>query len=121
MNAKTQAAVTKHGEDLLAIFPKATEQNPVNLCRKLRRLEREGEALGLRLCNGPDFGDNGEQADAIGAGILARVNALLGNVNEYQPKTGAACSVTTARHAREPGARSTSERSATRRRWFRFS
>ncbi len=79
MNAKTEAAVRKHGETLLAIFPEAIERDPVNLCRKLRKLEREGAALGLRLCNGPDFGDEGEQADAIEEKILTKVNALLGN------------------------------------------
>ena len=77
MNAKTAAAVRKHGEDLLAIFPEAVERDPVNLCRKLRRLEREGAALGLRLCNGPEYADG--DADKIGERILAKVNALLGN------------------------------------------
>lgn len=77
MNAKTEAAVRKHGEDLLTIFPDATERDPVNLCRKLRKLERKGAALGLRLCNGPDFGDEGERADAIEEKILTKVNALL--------------------------------------------
>ena len=89
MNAKTEAAVRRHGDNLLAIFTGATERDPVNLCRKLRRLEREGAALGLRLCNGPEYAEG--EADAIEEKLLAKVNALLGNVHEYQPKTGAAC------------------------------
>jgi hypothetical protein len=90
MNAKTKAAVIRHGEQLLAIFPNATERDPVKLCSKLRKLEREGEALGLRLCNGPQF-PNEDDADKISEAILAKVNALLGNRHEYQPKTGAKC------------------------------
>ena len=75
MNAKTQAAVMKHGEQLRAIFPAARGSDPVELCRKLRRLERRGEALGLRLCNGPEFAEG--EADAEGAAILAKVDSLL--------------------------------------------
>jgi hypothetical protein len=78
MNAKTKAAVQQHGENLLAIFPHATEQDPIKLCSKLRKLEREGEALGLKLCNGPEF-PNEDDADKISKSILKKVNALLGN------------------------------------------
>jgi len=90
MNAKTREAIIRHGRQLLAIFPRATERDPVALCKKLRRLESKGAALGLRLCNGPEFATE-EEADQIGDAILAKVNALLGNVHEYQPKTGAKC------------------------------
>jgi hypothetical protein len=89
MNAKTKAAVTAHGQNLLAVFPGAVERDPVELCRKLQRLERDGEALALRLCNGPEISE--ADADAETARILGKVNALLGNAREYQPKTGAAC------------------------------
>jgi len=84
MNAKTEAAVRKHGENLLAIFPHATERDPVRLCRKLRKLEREGAALGLRLCNGPEF-DWDDTPDGIEAGIMLRVTALLGNESGTVP------------------------------------
>jgi hypothetical protein len=77
MNAKTEAAVIKHGENLLLVFPGAAERDPVKLCRKLRKLEREGAALALRLCNGPEIGY--EEADRREADILDRVNVLLGN------------------------------------------
>ena len=83
MNAKTEAAVMKHGESVLEAFPRATERDPLQLCRKLRKLEREGEALALRICNGPelDFGrEEGIQAD-----ILERVNAVLGNESGAVP------------------------------------
>lgn len=75
MNAKTLAAVMKHGRELQTIFKATRNLDPVELCRKLRRLERQGEALGLRLCNGPEFGEG--EAEAAGDIILAKVDTLL--------------------------------------------
>lgn len=89
MNAKTREAIIRHGRQLLAIFPQATEQDPVGLCSKLRRLEAKAEAIGLQLCNGPEMAE-GEQERRVDA-VLAKVNKLLGNVHEYQPRTGAKC------------------------------
>ena len=81
--------IQKHGNDLLRIFPKAKCGDPVKLCKSLRRLEAEGQSLALRLCNGPEFAQG--EDDRIYDEILKKVNALLGNVHEYQPKTGAKC------------------------------
>ena len=78
MNAKTQAAIITHGQNVLAIFPNATESDPVRLCRKLRKLEREGAALALRLCNGPAFATE-DAAETVANNVLAKANALLGN------------------------------------------
>ena len=75
MNAKTKAAVIKHGENLLKVFPRASERDPVELCRKLRRLESRGAALGLRMCNGPEYPEGEE--DKITVNILAKVDTLL--------------------------------------------
>ena len=75
MNAKTKAAVIKHGENLLKVFPLATVKDPVKLCRKLRRLESRGAALGLRMCNGPEYPEGEE--DKITENILAKVDTLL--------------------------------------------
>ncbi len=77
MNAKTKAAVVEHGQNLLDVFPGATERDPVALCKKLRRLERKGAALALRLCNGPDFPGGYAEADQIDDAIMAKVDALL--------------------------------------------
>jgi len=85
-------AIEKHGRQLLAIFPNATDRDPVSLCKRLRRLEAKGAALGLRLCNGPEFAGGYDEADKVSDAILSQVNALLGNRHEYQPKTGAKCS-----------------------------
>lgn len=90
MTATQLDAIEKHGRQLLAIFPNARESDPVKLCKKLRRLEAQAAAVALRLCNGPEYADG--EADKLTDAILANVNKLLGNVREYQPKTGAKCS-----------------------------
>lgn len=77
MNAKTLAAVIEHGEALKLAFRLGAAVDPVGLCRKLRRLEREAGAVALRLCNGPAYRSE-EQADAITDAILGKVDALLG-------------------------------------------
>jgi len=92
MKAETATQVRQHGHNLLKIFPKAIEQDPFELCHKLKRLERAATKITLRLCNGPEFPGGYDEVDELLGKILAKVNALLGNVNEYQPKTGAKCS-----------------------------
>lgn len=79
MNAKTKAAIQKHGENLLAIFGRCQERDPIKLCRKLRKLEREGESLALRLCNGPAFVGGEAESDAIENAIISKVQKILGN------------------------------------------
>jgi hypothetical protein len=81
------SAIERHGMQLLAIFPDATERDPVKLCKKLRRLEAEAHAIAERLCNGPEFGTP-EEVDARCDAILRRVRAMLCT---NQPKTGAKC------------------------------
>jgi hypothetical protein len=76
MKAAVDTRVRAHGEVLKAAFGLPRDTDPVNLCRKLRRLEREGAALGLRLCNGPEFPTE-TAADEVAAAILARVDAIL--------------------------------------------
>lgn len=71
------AAITRHGESLLAAFPNATERNPDTLARKLRRLETKIGKPVLDYCNG-DNGVTCEAVDAECVAILAKVRALLG-------------------------------------------
>ena len=78
MNDKTREAIRKHGQQLLAIFPNATEQEPLELCRRLRRLEGEAARWALRGCNGPEWESEEAQDDARDK-IIGKVNALLGN------------------------------------------
>lgn len=70
-------AIRKHGQNLLAIFPNATEKDPVKLCKKLRRLEAQAAAIALRLCNGPEYPEG--KADELTGAIIDKVDVLLGN------------------------------------------
>lgn len=69
-------AIKRHGERLLAIFPNATERDPVKLCKRLRRLETAAHAAAERDCNEPDT--NGRNA-AVYVSVEAGVEKLLGN------------------------------------------
>lgn len=76
--AETAAAIRRHGENLLAIFPNATEQDPDKLCRKLRRYELKASRITVDLCNGDR--DQGE-ADAELDAIRSKVRAILGDTD----------------------------------------
>ena len=82
MTSTQETAIVRHGQQLLAIFPDATERDPVKLCKKLRRLESQAHAIAMRLCNGPEYGRG--EVDTRIEGILQRVNGLLGNAREQQ-------------------------------------
>ena len=77
MTTNQENAIRAHGQQLLAIFPDCTERDPVKLCKKLRRLERQGAAIALRLCNGPEYPDY-TCADTACERVLDRVRAILG-------------------------------------------
>ena len=77
-------AIRAHGENLLAIFQNATERDPVSLCKTLHRLETKARRICTDYCNGDfDAGENGEKLDAALDAILAKVNAILGNNEQY--------------------------------------
>lgn len=82
MKTKTESKIRKHGEDLLNIFPKAKEQDTVELYKKLRRLEGEAERLAVNYCNGEINSDNYESRRDL---LIKRVNNLLGNVHNRKP------------------------------------
>lgn len=65
----------RHWQNLLAIFPNATERDPVKLCKKLRRLELKAAAIGLQLCNGPEVPPDEQEASV--AYVLGRVDYVL--------------------------------------------
>lgn len=69
--------IEQHGQNLLAIFPDASERDPVKLCKKLRKLETIAAEIGLQLCNGPEL--QLDEADKRVEAVLAKVNKLLGN------------------------------------------
>ena len=74
--------IKAHGENLLAIFPNATERDPIALCKKLRRMEAKAQAIALRLCNGPEYPGGYDEVDALTGAILEKVNAILGNTGK---------------------------------------
>lgn len=76
MNAKTLEAVTRHGQHLLAIFPNATERDPVALCKKLRRIETVAHQLAEDCCN--HLSMESPEYDKRHNAIIARAAKLLG-------------------------------------------
>lgn len=80
-NAERYERIAAHGRQLLAIFPNATERDPVALCKRLRKLEGQAAAIALRLCNGPEY-ENPDVPDTLLDKIKDKVNDLLGNNGE---------------------------------------
>ena len=78
------ARIAKHGERLLVIFPNATEDDPILLCKKLRALEIRAHAVALRLCNGQEYPGGYDEVDSIMDRILDQAKELLGAA-EYAP------------------------------------
>lgn len=79
MNAKTLEAITRHGNALLAAFPNATEQNPVALCKKLRRIENAVSRVTTDYCNGDA---TLEQCDKACESAASRVEKLLPQITQ---------------------------------------
>jgi hypothetical protein len=44
--------IVGHGLSLLVLFPDATEQDPIRLCKKLRRIETKLDFSRVLYCNG---------------------------------------------------------------------
>ena len=75
--------IQKHGETLLNIFTTAKEQDPIKLCKKLHRLEREAHKLAMDYCNGEN-GVNSENWEEKSEEILIRAKMFL-NVTDGYP------------------------------------
>lgn len=86
MNQKTLEAVKRHGESLLLAFPNATEQNPVALCKKLRRIENSIAPILLQACNGPEVPE--DKLAAACEKARNRAARLLGITDNEQIVTG---------------------------------
>jgi len=69
--------IAKHGNDLLTIFPDATIQAPVLLCKRLRYYERKAEVSTTALCNGCIESLQQYQESALER-IESKVKKLLG-------------------------------------------
>ena len=68
--------ITKHGQDLKAVFNLDQDIDPVKLCKRLFRLENKAHKLALDFCNGEiDQLEWDQKADKI----LTKVEAILKN------------------------------------------
>lgn len=74
MNQKTLQALRKHGLSILNAFPNCTEQDPIALCKKLRRIETATHRVMLDYCNGDASLDDADKAALNASG---RVFTLL--------------------------------------------
>lgn len=80
------AAITRHGQSLIAAFPNATERNPDTLARKLRRIETKVYAPILQACNGPEISE--DEVNAACDKARAGVRKLLGLTAEQAASGG---------------------------------
>jgi hypothetical protein len=69
--------IEQHGLNLIKIFPQAAAYDPIELCSVLRRIETQAAAIGLRMCNGPEFAEG--EADKLTDKILDKLNKILGH------------------------------------------
>lgn len=70
--------IEDHGRNLLAIFPDATERDPVKLCKRLRRLEARAHQHAERLCSDAAYANSSQaRHDAVERDIRQRLRALL--------------------------------------------
>lgn len=69
--------ITRHGENLLVIFPDATEKDPVLLCKKLLRLENKAHRAAEDYCNGAIDSDGWED-------VTERILDKLDNILQFR-------------------------------------
>lgn len=74
MTTKQRERIEQHGRNLLAIFPNATIQDPIELCRRLRRIEVLLSRIATSYCNG-EIDTN--KIDEQGEIALNRVKDIL--------------------------------------------
>lgn len=77
MNQKQAELIAAHGRQLQEIFPATRKIDPVELCRKLRRLEAQGQSIALRGCNGPQWPANGKGSEQ------AAIDELMAKLRAY--------------------------------------
>ena len=66
--------ILAHGKNLLLAYPNAKEQDPIKLCKKLRRLETVTHRTSTDYCNGAiDW----ERWEEIGLDTVSKLIALL--------------------------------------------
>ena len=78
MNKKAQQKenILMHGFKLQRLYPESNHFGPVELCKKLHRIEAEAGRYALQTCNGPEMTE--EEQDKKETSILRRIKAILG-------------------------------------------
>lgn len=71
--------IEKHGNDLIAIFP-SCEFEPIELCKKLRRLENKLDRINTDYCNGTI---SEEDQEALEYEIILKLRKVLNSKCEY--------------------------------------
>ena len=66
--------IEKHGRQLLEIFPDADEQDPVKLCKKLRRIEARVDRAACGYANGTT---SEAQFEAVADAVYIQLRNLL--------------------------------------------
>jgi hypothetical protein len=75
MTTRQREAIERHGRQLLAIFPNATERDPVKLCRQLRKIQGGADLSIIRHCNYGLTEESQDQAEQRALDALDRVLA----------------------------------------------
>lgn len=75
--------IEKHGQNLLAVFPEATEQDPISLCKKLRLREIKAHIAAEKWCNGEIEESQYNQVESL---TLAGLHKLLGQPKDKNVK-----------------------------------
>ena len=75
MKEATLKEVVRHGEDLKVFFNLPKDLNTVQLCRKLRRIERASNNLMVERCNGTNKTEEVQEKE--NSEILSKVDKLL--------------------------------------------
>ena len=73
MTPTQRERIIKHGLQLLAIFPNATERDPMTLCKRLRRIETAFSRVSLAYCNGTTTEAEIDRAAGNATSALARL------------------------------------------------
>ena len=75
MTPKQREAIIRHGRQLQAIFPDA-KRDPLELCRRLQRIEGEANRYAVRLCCEDVSEETQERTESR---LLRRVQDALGD------------------------------------------
>jgi hypothetical protein len=80
MKTTIRNQVIKHGNDLIKAFNLAPDTDPLELCRKLHRLELKADRINTDYCNGDITEERHNEQSQI---IIDKVKKLINNNDFY--------------------------------------